>query len=115
MAKGKTWIITTSGERSAKEVAKDLKAKGFTVDQVMDEIGTITGAADDAVASKLRGSTAWRTSRRIARSTSGRRTRRRPGESAANDEVHERLNGLGADCAPRPFALASSLLRTLQR
>ena len=55
MAKGKTWIVTTSGERSAKEIAKDLKAKGFTVDQVMDEIGTITGAADDAVASKLRG------------------------------------------------------------
>ena len=55
MAKGKTWIITTSGERPAKDVAKDLKAKGFTVDQVMDEIGTITGAADDAVAAKLRG------------------------------------------------------------
>ncbi|HUQ81455.1 MAG TPA: hypothetical protein VM076_09970 [Gemmatimonadaceae bacterium] len=55
MPKNKTWIITTSGERSTKDVAKDLKAKGFTVDQVLDEIGAITGAADDAVAAKLRG------------------------------------------------------------
>ena len=55
MAKTKTWIVTTSGERSARDVAKDLRAKGFAVDQVMDEIGTITGEADDAVASKVRG------------------------------------------------------------
>ena len=54
MAKNKTWIITTSGQRSAKDVAKDLKAKGFTVDQVLDEIGTITGAGDDAVVAKVR-------------------------------------------------------------
>ena len=39
----KGWIVTTSGERSVKDVAKDLKAKGFSVDQVLDEIGAITG------------------------------------------------------------------------
>jgi hypothetical protein len=50
----KGWIVTTSGERPANDVAKDLKAKGFAVDQVLDEIGAITGAADDAVADKLR-------------------------------------------------------------
>ena len=55
MAKNKTWIITTSGKRPTKDVAKDLKAKGFAVDQVLDEIGTIIGAADDAVAAKVRG------------------------------------------------------------
>lgn len=55
MAKNKTWIITTSGQRSTKDVAKDLEAKGFTVDQVLDEIGTITGAADDSVVAKLKG------------------------------------------------------------
>jgi hypothetical protein len=55
MAKNKTWIITTSGERSTKDVAKDLKAKGFAVDQVLDEIGAITGEADDALVAKLRG------------------------------------------------------------
>ena len=54
MAKSKTWIVTTSGERSVADVAKDLRAKGFSVDQVLDEIGAITGAADDTVVSKLR-------------------------------------------------------------
>ena len=54
MPKSKGWIVTTSGDRSAKEIAKDLKAKGFTVDQVLDEIGAITGAADESVVSKLR-------------------------------------------------------------
>ena len=54
MPKSKGWIVTTSGERPAKDVAKDLKAKGFSVGQVLDEIGAITGEADDAVADKLR-------------------------------------------------------------
>ena len=49
MAKGKTWIVTTSGDRPAKDVAKDLKATGFSVGQLIDEIGSITGEADDAV------------------------------------------------------------------
>ena len=52
--KSRGWIVTTSGERPAKDVAKDLRAKGFAVDQVLDEIGAITGAADDAVADKVR-------------------------------------------------------------
>jgi hypothetical protein len=50
----RTWIVTTSGERAAADVAKDLKEKGFAVDQVLDEIGAITGAADESVARKLR-------------------------------------------------------------
>jgi hypothetical protein len=50
----KTWIVTTSGERPTKDVAKDLRAKGFSVDQVLDEIGAITGAADESVVPKLR-------------------------------------------------------------
>jgi hypothetical protein len=54
MTKHKGWIVTTSGERPAKDVAKELTAKGFAVDQVLDEIGAITGAADDAVAAKVR-------------------------------------------------------------
>jgi hypothetical protein len=54
MAKSRGWIVTTSGERSTKDVAKDLKAKGFAVEQVLDEIGAITGAADDTVAAKVR-------------------------------------------------------------
>jgi len=54
MPKHKSWIITTSGDRPVKDVAKDLKASGFSVDQVLDEIGAITGAADDGVAEKAR-------------------------------------------------------------
>lgn len=54
MSKRKGWIVTMSGERPAKDVAKDLKAKGFVVEQVLDEIGSITGTADDAVAAKAR-------------------------------------------------------------
>lgn len=55
MANSKRWIVTTGGERSTKEVAADLKSKGFAVDQVLDEIGAITGAADDSVVAKVRG------------------------------------------------------------
>ena len=54
MPKSKRWIVTTGGERSTKDVAADLKAKGFSVDQVLDEIGAITGAADESVVAKLR-------------------------------------------------------------
>ena len=54
MKEHKNWIVTTSGDRPAKEVAKDLRAAGFSVDQVLDEIGSITGAADDRVAEKVR-------------------------------------------------------------
>lgn len=48
------WIVTTSGDRPAKEVAKDLKAAGFSVGQVLDEIGSIIGEADESVVDKIR-------------------------------------------------------------
>jgi hypothetical protein len=54
MAKGKRWNITTSGDRSLKDVKKEVKEAGFTVDEVHEEIGIITGAASDAVAKKLK-------------------------------------------------------------
>ena len=55
MAKKATgWIVTTSGDRPTKEIAKDLKAAGFSVGQVLEEIGSITGEADDNVADKVR-------------------------------------------------------------
>jgi phage replication-related protein YjqB (UPF0714/DUF867 family) len=52
--KTQNWIVTTSGDRPTKEVAKDLKAAGFSVGQVLDEIGTITGEADDNAVEKVR-------------------------------------------------------------
>ena len=54
MAKKKRWIVTTSGDRSLKDVQKNLVESGFTVDQVLGEIGAITGAAGDEIAEKLR-------------------------------------------------------------
>lgn len=48
MAKGKKWIVTTSGNRSLKDIKKELAEAGFGVDQVLEDIGVITGTADDA-------------------------------------------------------------------
>ena len=47
MGKNKKLIITTSGERSMKEIRKDVTDKGFYVDQVFDAIGSISGKVDD--------------------------------------------------------------------
>ena len=54
MSKSKRWNITTSGNRSLRDIQKDAKEEGFSVDQVHEEIGIITGTASDAVAKKLR-------------------------------------------------------------
>jgi hypothetical protein len=54
MAKGKTWVITTSGNRSIHEIAKDLAKAGLTSGQVLEEIGSITGSAGDKTVAKLR-------------------------------------------------------------
>lgn len=54
MAKGKKWIVTTSGDQSLSDVKKKLTESGFTVDQVLDEIGVITGTTSDDVVDRLR-------------------------------------------------------------
>ena len=48
MGKGKKWIVTTSGDRSIKDIKKELTDAGFGVDQVLEDIGVITGTANDA-------------------------------------------------------------------
>jgi hypothetical protein len=50
----KTWIVTTNQERPIGEIAKDLKQNGFTVKDVLEEIGSITGSADSTDIPKLR-------------------------------------------------------------
>jgi hypothetical protein len=55
MPADKRWIVTTSGDRKIGEVSQELTRAGFSVDKVLDEIGSITGAASDAVAQKLSG------------------------------------------------------------
>ena len=54
MPKSKRWVVTTSGDRSLSKVEKDLAGTGFEVDQVLEEIGCITGTAGEDVAEKLR-------------------------------------------------------------
>lgn len=48
-------VITTSGDRSIHEVAADLRAAGFDVQQVLEQIGSITGSAHPGALEKLRG------------------------------------------------------------
>lgn len=47
-------IITISGDRPIQDVAKDLAAAGLNGGQTLEEIGSITGSADDDAVSKLR-------------------------------------------------------------
>lgn len=54
MPENKKWVITTSGDRPLKEVTKRLGEKGFAVEEVLDAIGCITGAATEEVAEKVR-------------------------------------------------------------
>jgi len=54
VAEGKRWVVTTSGDHPIRDVAKKLTKTGFAVDQVLDEIGSITGSADDGAVEKLR-------------------------------------------------------------
>ncbi|MBX9700490.1 MAG: hypothetical protein K2X74_13710 [Acetobacteraceae bacterium] len=48
-----TWIVTLDGARPVAEVARALAAAGFTVEQVLDAIGSITGTADEATAARV--------------------------------------------------------------
>jgi hypothetical protein len=53
MAKTKKWIVTTSPEQIS-DVKKRLAEAGFSVDQVLHEIGSITGTASEDVIKKVR-------------------------------------------------------------
>jgi hypothetical protein len=50
----KDFVVTVSGDRHISEVARDLKASGFQVGQVLDAIGVVTGSAPATHAAKLR-------------------------------------------------------------
>lgn len=54
MIKGRKVIITLSGDRPIEDVAKDLSVAGLEGGQVLDEIGIITGSADDNMVPNLR-------------------------------------------------------------
>lgn len=54
MPESKQWIVTTSPDRPMTEIAKDVGDAGFSVGQVLEEVGIITGAAGPETVSKLR-------------------------------------------------------------
>jgi hypothetical protein len=54
MPESKGWIVTTSPDRPISDIMKDLKAAGFSIGQVLEEAGSITGAAVDETVKKVR-------------------------------------------------------------
>ena len=48
-------VVTVSGDRPIHDVAKELKAKGFEVGQVLDSIGSVTGFAHPKTMKRLQG------------------------------------------------------------
>lgn len=48
------WIVTLSGDRPIRTIAKELGTAGLTKQKVLKEIGSITGAASDKDVAKLR-------------------------------------------------------------
>ena len=53
--KKQAMVVTVSGDRPIHEVARDLKAAGFEVGQVLEAIGSVTGSADPTHLKQLRG------------------------------------------------------------
>jgi hypothetical protein len=47
-------IVTLSGERQVRDVARDLRAAGLEIDQVLEETGIVTGTADSRTHATLR-------------------------------------------------------------
>lgn len=54
MAKIALWIITISHDQSINDIAARLSAEGLTVKEILEEIGCITGSADDVTAERLK-------------------------------------------------------------
>jgi len=53
-AKKQSLVITTSGNRSIKDVARDLKDAGFDVEEVLETINVVTGKGKAGSKDKLR-------------------------------------------------------------
>ncbi|CAD5261306.1 MULTISPECIES: hypothetical protein [Halomonadaceae] len=48
------WLITISSDQPINEMATRLSAEGLNIQEVLEEIGCITGSADDATAERLK-------------------------------------------------------------
>jgi hypothetical protein len=47
-------VVTVSGDRPIREVAKDLAKAGLEVDQILESIGVVTGRANPSAVARLR-------------------------------------------------------------
>lgn len=54
MQSDKRWVVTTSNTNSFMDLTNELIKNGFVIDQVLSEIGCITGTGSDEVAKKMR-------------------------------------------------------------
>ena len=81
MAKTKVWIITTSGDRPIRNIAKDLADAGLIGGRVLAEVRCITGSAGDKVVAKLGKVPGSSTSPRTPQSTWDHRTHRTRGRA----------------------------------
>ncbi|WP_249976654.1 hypothetical protein [Vreelandella olivaria] len=54
MSKIALWIITISNDQSIEEAATRLRAEGLTIRDILEEIGCITGSADDVTVERLK-------------------------------------------------------------
>ena len=48
------WLITISSDQPINEVATRLSEEGLTIKDILEEIGCITGSADDVTAERLK-------------------------------------------------------------
>jgi len=48
------WVVTLSGDRPLKEIKQELSKKGFSVDEVFEAIGSITGEIANHDVEKLK-------------------------------------------------------------
>lgn len=54
MARSKRWIVTLAEGAEVGDVSPRLSAAGFEIDEVLQEIGVVTGRGEDSVARELR-------------------------------------------------------------
>lgn len=54
MADNDRWVVTTSGDRPVPDVVSDIASAGLAIDEVLDEIGVITGSGSGGVAEVVR-------------------------------------------------------------
>ncbi len=48
------WMVTVSDSDRIHAIAKQLETHGFTIDEVFDQIGSLTGSATEAAAERVR-------------------------------------------------------------